>query len=280
MVLLCGKSNLSWSKLSTDYTPTSASHSCPASLPAAQCALPPLCLEQFPGRAVAISLAHAAHTEALAQRGARANPSAQRLLQPPDCSHRLGRRVVKFSGDAMTALFRQPSRPAMPPAALCRPPQHAPSGHSRPLRPAWPHRSGGQIGVGVGTVYAFRVGGVLERWEYVVAGDPLRQVAEAEHTAGPGETIISPETAALLASPTTPAALLPRPLTALQIAPDMNLRAAATALRGFIGAALDRRGLQGGGRAAPDEPAVRRRERTGLRRPMPRAPALSHRAKR
>src|SRR5262249_33911760 len=88
------------------------------------------------------------------------------------------------------------------------------------------------------TVYAFRVGGVLERWEYVVAGDPLRQVAEAEHTASPGETIISPETAAVLASSTTPAALQSRPLTDPQIAPDMNLRTAATALRGFIRGAL------------------------------------------
>ncbi|HSX80249.1 MAG TPA: tetratricopeptide repeat protein, partial [Candidatus Saccharimonadia bacterium] len=95
-----------------------------------------------------------------------------------------------------------------------------------------------KIGVGGGTVYVFRVGGVLERWEYVVAGDPLRQVAEAEHIAGPGETIISPETAALLASPTTPSALPPRPLTAPQIAPDLNLRAVTTALRGFIPGAL------------------------------------------
>jgi class 3 adenylate cyclase/tetratricopeptide (TPR) repeat protein len=63
-------------------------------------------------------------------------------------------------------------------------------------------------------------------------------VAEAEHTAGPGETIISPEAAAVLASPTTPSALPPRPLTAPQITPDMNLRAATTALRGFIPGAL------------------------------------------
>jgi class 3 adenylate cyclase len=80
-----------------------------------------------------------------------------------------------------------------------------------------------KIGVGVGTVYAFRVGGVLERWEYVVAGDPLRQVAEAEHNAGPGETIISPETAAVLSNSTTPSALPPRPLTAPQLAPDTDL---------------------------------------------------------
>ena len=133
-----------------------------------------------------------------------------------------GGEVVKFSGDAMTAVFpatAEPTGHAARRAVQATTAMHALMGDFATLPTSATIALAVTNGVGVGTVYAFRVGGVLERWEYVMAGDPLRQVAEAEHTAGPGETIISPETAAVLASPTTPSTLLPRPLTAPQIAP-------------------------------------------------------------
>ncbi len=186
-------------------------------------------------------------TEALAQRGAEGpeemthllNAYFSRLIAAIEAE---GGEVVKFSGDALTALFpatAEPAGHAARRAVQAAAAMHALMGDFATLpTSAGPIALAVKIGVGVGTVYAFRVGGVLERWEYVVAGDPLRQVAEAEHNAGPGETIISPETAAVLASPTTPAALPPRPLTAPQIDPDMNLRAATAALRGFIPGAL------------------------------------------
>ncbi len=36
-------------------------------------------------------------------------------------------------------------------------------------------------------------GGVFNRWEYVVAGPPISQIAIAEPLAEPGETVVSPE---------------------------------------------------------------------------------------
>ena len=201
-------------------------------------------VEQFPAAVLFADISgFTPLTEALAQRGAEGPEEMTRLLNA--YFSRLivaieaeGGEVVKFSGDALTALFPataestgHAARRAVQAAAA----MHALMGDFATLpTSAGPIALAVKIGVGVGTVQAFRVGGVLERWEYVVAGDPLRQVTEAEHTASPGETIISPETAAVLARPTTPPALSPQPLTAPQIAPDMNLRAATAALRGFI----------------------------------------------
>ena len=205
-------------------------------------------VEQFPAAVLFADISgFTPLTEALAQRGAEGPEEMTRLLNA--YFSRLivaiaaeGGEVVKFSGDALTALFPataestgHAARRAVQAAAA----MHALMGDFATLpTSAGPIALAVKIGVGVGTVQAFRVGGVLERWEYVVAGDPLRQVAEAERTASPGETIISPETAAVLARPTTPSALSPQPLTAPQIAPDMNLRAATAALRGFIPGAL------------------------------------------
>jgi class 3 adenylate cyclase/tetratricopeptide (TPR) repeat protein len=205
-------------------------------------------VEQFPAAVLFADISgFTPLTETLAQRGAEGPEEMTRLLNA--YFSRLiaaiaaeGGEVVKFSGDALTALFpatADPAGHATRRAVQAAAAMHALMGDFATLpTSAGPIALAVKIGVGVGIVYAFRVGGELERWEYVVAGDPLRQVAEAEHTAGPGETIISPEAAAVLASSTTPSALPPQPLPAPQIAPDMNLRAVATALRGFIPGAL------------------------------------------
>ena len=37
------------------------------------------------------------------------------------------------------------------------------------------------------------VGGVLKRWEHIVAGESLAQIAHAEPLAKPGETVVSPQ---------------------------------------------------------------------------------------
>src|SRR5262245_27641620 len=205
-------------------------------------------VEQFPAAVLFADISgFTPLTGTLAQRGAEGPEEMTRLLNA--YFSRLivaieaeGGEVVKFSGDALTALFpatAEPAGHAARRAVQAATAMHALMGDFATL----PTSAGSialavKISIGVGTVYAFRVGGVLERWEYVVAGDPLRQVAEAEHSAAPGETILSPETAAVLASPMTPPVLPPWPLTAPQIAPDTNLRAAAAALRGFIPGAL------------------------------------------
>lgn len=41
-------------------------------------------------------------------------------------------------------------------------------------------------------MYGYLVG-TDDRWEYLVAGDPLRQIGEAEPEATQGEVILSPE---------------------------------------------------------------------------------------
>ena len=43
-----------------------------------------------------------------------------------------------------------------------------------------------------GHMYGYLVG-AGDRWEYLVAGDPLRQIGEAEPEATQGEVILSPE---------------------------------------------------------------------------------------
>ncbi|CAM9676786.1 unnamed protein product, partial [Ascophyllum nodosum] len=47
-------------------------------------------------------------------------------------------------------------------------------------------------GMGSGDMYAFLVG-TEDRWEFLVAGDPLRQIGVAEPEAKQGEVILSKE---------------------------------------------------------------------------------------
>lgn len=53
-------------------------------------------------------------------------------------------------------------------------------------------------GVGCGEVNAFHVGGVKNRWEYVITGDPVEQIGSAEGDAGSGEVVISKQAHALI----------------------------------------------------------------------------------
>ena len=54
------------------------------------------------------------------------------------------------------------------------------------------------IGVGCGTVTMLHLGGHQHRWEYVLAGPPVSQSADAEPLAKSGETCVSPEALALV----------------------------------------------------------------------------------
>ncbi|CDR97583.1 hypothetical protein, conserved [Babesia bigemina] len=47
------------------------------------------------------------------------------------------------------------------------------------------------IGVGLGEVAILHVGGLLERWEFVIAGKPLEEIAVAEPLASRGQTVMS-----------------------------------------------------------------------------------------
>eukprot|EP00301_Raphidiophrys_heterophryoidea_P006090 c12490_g1_i1.p1 GENE.c12490_g1_i1~~c12490_g1_i1.p1 ORF type:complete len:692 (-),score=169.08 c12490_g1_i1:165-1949(-) len=46
-------------------------------------------------------------------------------------------------------------------------------------------------GIGAGKVLGLHVGGVLNRWEYAISGDPIIQVANAEKAAEAGQVVIS-----------------------------------------------------------------------------------------
>ncbi|MGE3819310.1 MAG: AAA family ATPase, partial [Isosphaeraceae bacterium] len=50
-----------------------------------------------------------------------------------------------------------------------------------------------RIGIGAGTLWALDVGGVRDRWELLIAGEPLAQIARAYHRAAPCEVVFSPE---------------------------------------------------------------------------------------
>src|SRR5207253_1129528 len=50
-----------------------------------------------------------------------------------------------------------------------------------------------RIGIGVGLISMVAAGGERDRWELLLAGPPLIQMALAEHQAEPGEVVLSPE---------------------------------------------------------------------------------------
>src|SRR5262249_22433047 len=54
-------------------------------------------------------------------------------------------------------------------------------------------RLSSRVGVGCGEVTIAHVGGVVGRWEYVVDGPPILQVARAQAQAKPGEVVLSHE---------------------------------------------------------------------------------------
>ena len=206
------------------------------------------CAEQFRATVLFADISgFTSLTEALAKRGAEGPEEMTRLLNAYfsrliSAIESEGGEVVKFSGDALTALFPatdEPAGHAARRAVQAAGAMQALMGDFADLPTSAGHIAlAVKIGIGTGTVHAFRVGGILERWEYVVAGDPISQVAEAEHAAVAGQTILSPATAALLADPATPPALPPRALQAAQIASVADLRATAKALRGFVPGAL------------------------------------------
>src|SRR5262249_57522827 len=49
-----------------------------------------------------------------------------------------------------------------------------------------------KLSIGAGEVTIACLGGVLDRWELLVAGDPLIQVAPANALAHPGDVVLSP----------------------------------------------------------------------------------------
>jgi class 3 adenylate cyclase len=172
-------------------------------------------------------------TERLAERGPEGAEELTALLN--GYFHRLiglveaeGGEIVNFSGDALIVLFPTRGEPLGHAARRAKQAADAMQSATAGAIPssAGPVTLGMKIGVGAGEVVAMQVGGVLNRCEYVVAGDPLRQVAEAEQRASRGEIIVSAEAAEVM----YPGALAARPLAP----PDWSGAHDAAALEGLL----------------------------------------------
>lgn len=178
-------------------------------------------------------------TEALARKGAEGPEELTRLLngyfsRMIALIEAQGGEIVKFSGDAVTVMWPAigeslgiATRRAQQAAAAM---QAAMIDFSELPTSMGPVALGMKIGIGAGEIIAAQVGGQLDRWEYVIAGDPLRQVAQAEHHAQRGEIILSPEAASLIASQ----AIVPRPLIQPDWSALQDTAAVEAALRVYV----------------------------------------------
>jgi predicted ATPase/class 3 adenylate cyclase len=103
--------------------------------------------------------------------------------------------VVKFSGDAMTVLFPAeeiPMQLAVRQAGECALEMQTKVNRFSDI---YTSRGNGslsmKVGIGVGKILETSLGGALERWEYVVGGDPIVQSAIANRQAKPGQIVLS-----------------------------------------------------------------------------------------
>jgi class 3 adenylate cyclase/predicted ATPase len=105
--------------------------------------------------------------------------------------------VVKFSGDAMTVLF--PAEEVSLQVAIRQAGECALAMQQQMQDLTYIETTQGNtalsmtVGIGAGEILECSIGGVLGRWEYVVGGDPLAQVAMAERKTSPSEVMLSPQ---------------------------------------------------------------------------------------
>jgi predicted ATPase/class 3 adenylate cyclase len=178
-------------------------------------------------------------TEALAQRGSEGPEELTRLLNATFSRmialiEAEGGEVVRFGGDAVTAVFpavREDLSIATRRARQAAEAMQAAMDEFSTLETSiGPVALGMRIGIGAGEVLAAHVGGVRDRWEYVFAGDPLRQMVKAEHQAKRGEIALSPKAQALIA----PHPVAPRPLPQPDWTRVQNPAAVEAVLRAYV----------------------------------------------
>lgn len=158
--------------------------------------------------------------EALAQRGAEGSEELTHLLNRY-FSRVIGLleaesgEVVKFSGDAVTALFSAGEEPlafVTRRALQAAEAMQAAMAEFAVLRTsAGPITLGMKIGLGVGMVRSYQVGGVGGRWEYVVSGEAVQQAIAAEGQAHRGKIVLSPPARAVVHAEPLPRKGLGRP---------------------------------------------------------------------
>ncbi|MGB0930441.1 MAG: tetratricopeptide repeat protein [Chitinophagales bacterium] len=141
-------------------------------------------------------------TEALARKGAEGPEELTRILngyftRMIAIIESEGGESVQFSGDAVTVLF--PTRGESLGKTVKRAVQAAKAMQAAMTDFRELKTSIGivalqmTISIGVGHLKGIQVGGVFNRWEYIIAGDPLRQIGEAEKKAQKGDIILSDE---------------------------------------------------------------------------------------
>ncbi|KDO32773.1 hypothetical protein SPRG_02471 [Saprolegnia parasitica CBS 223.65] len=112
--------------------------------------------------------------------------------------------IIKFAGDAMIVMWETESSAPRTDSTPLTPVDHGLLVHTAILcalkvlgmlrgQPAGSHRLGMHVGMGLSTVTGNHVGGLLNRWEFYVAGHANQQMSMAEHDAGEGELVVSSE---------------------------------------------------------------------------------------
>ncbi|GAB4430685.1 MAG: adenylate/guanylate cyclase domain-containing protein [Chloroflexi bacterium OHK40] len=166
--------------------------------------------ERFPAAVLLADVSgFTALTEALAGRGASGVEELTTLLnryfsRMIGLLEAAGGEVVQFSGDALMAIFPADQEAQLPQAVArageaARHMQAAMDEFATLATSTGDHVLAMKIAIGAGKVLAMSIGGVFSRWQYIIAGAPLRQVAEGEQAARRGEIVFSPEARALLA---------------------------------------------------------------------------------
>lgn len=138
------------------------------------------------------------------------NRCFERIIAPIEAQ---GGEVVEFGGDALIVLFSAAEeslgRAVRRAEQAAQAVQAAMAGLGLLQSSVGPISLALKVSIGAGPLLAMEVGGVRGRWDYVLAGDPLRQVSEADKRAGRGQVLLSPEAAAVVVAGPLP----PRPLS-------------------------------------------------------------------
>ncbi len=126
------------------------------------------------------------------------NDSFQRIIEPIVVE---GGDVVGFSGDGITAVF--PATQSFPIATRLAyqaglAVQAAMAEIGQLQTSAGQVTLGIKVAIGAGEIGAVVAGGVRDRWEYIITGEPLRQIAIVESLAQRGQVLLSPEAQAII----------------------------------------------------------------------------------
>ena len=192
-------------------------------------------------------------TERLAQRGPAGAEEMSHLLdayfgQLIDLITAHGGDVVKFAGDALLA-FWPATEEALPAQQTRRAAQcgFAVQATLNDYQVADGIHLFLKVSIGAGEVLAAHIGGMDDRWEFLVGGSPLVQMGIAENQAQPGDVVLSTEAWTLVENQcigeklsqgcvrlaSLREKLPPHPLSPLSLASD-----AGTALRAYIPVAI------------------------------------------